>query len=133
MSAAIQLLSLLHELAPAHCLPLYEPQADHHQAAAPCAYYPDTGLPAYKCNNEKAQPDPSLKCLGKALSSLQEAKEGGVGALKQKTWKELAVLAWPGALNMLSIIVQGMGLQYISASVSQMISGESQSCLMHHA
>ena len=33
---------------------------------------------------------------------------------------------------MLSIIVQGMGLQYISASVSQMISGEPESCLMHH-
>lgn len=42
---------------------------------------------------------------------------------KRKTWKELSVLAWPGTLNMLSIIVQGMGLQYISASVSQMISG----------
>ena len=34
---------------------------------------------------------------------------------------------------MLSIIVQGMGLQYISASVSQMISGQPQYCLMHHA
>lgn len=33
------------------------------------------------------------------------------------------MLAWPGTLNMLSIIVQGMGLQYINASVSQMISG----------
>ena len=33
---------------------------------------------------------------------------------------------------MLSIIVQGMGLQYISASVSQMISGEPGPCLMHH-
>ena len=44
---------------------------------------------------------------------------------ERKTWKQLSVLAWPGALNMLSIIVQGMGLQYISASVSQMISGAS--------
>ena len=43
---------------------------------------------------------------------------------ERKTWKQLSVLAWPGALNMLSIIVQGMGLQYISASVSQMISGD---------
>lgn len=34
------------------------------------------------------------------------------------------MLAWPGMLNMLSIIVQGMGLQYISASVSQMIQGD---------
>lgn len=38
------------------------------------------------------------------------------------------MLAWPGTLNMLSIIVQGMGLQYISASVSQMISGDSDVC-----
>lgn len=42
------------------------------------------------------------------------------------SWKDLLVLAWPGVLNMLSIIVQGMGLQYISASVSQMISGLSR-------
>ena len=34
---------------------------------------------------------------------------------------------------MLSIIVQGMGLQYISASVSQMISGEPEICLMQNA
>ena len=34
------------------------------------------------------------------------------------------MLAWPGTLNMMSIMVQGMGLQYISASVSQMISGD---------
>ena len=34
---------------------------------------------------------------------------------------------------MLSIIVQGMGLQYISASVSQMISGEPESCSPRHA
>ena len=43
------------------------------------------------------------------------------------------MLAWPGALNMLSIIVQGMGLQYISASVSQMIAGEHESCQMQQA
>ncbi len=43
---------------------------------------------------------------------------------ERKTWKQLSVLAWPGVLNMLSIIVQGMGLQYISASVSQMLSGD---------
>ena len=43
------------------------------------------------------------------------------------------MLAWPGALNMLSIIVQGMGLQYISASVSQMISGEHEVCRMQYA
>ena len=43
--------------------------------------------------------------------------------VRATTWRELMVLAWPGLLNMLSIIVQGMGLQYVSASVSQMISG----------
>ena len=42
---------------------------------------------------------------------------------RKSTWRELSVLAYPGILNMLSIIVQGIGLQYISASVSQMISG----------
>ena len=42
---------------------------------------------------------------------------------RKSSWKELLMLAWPGSLNVMSIIVQGMGLQYISASVSQMISG----------
>ena len=58
---------------------------------------------------------------------LQEGAQDTQPVTRQetKTWKQLSVLAWPGVLNMLSIIVQGMGLQYISASVSQMISGDS--------
>ncbi|BDA48956.1 probable solute carrier family 35 member F6 at N-terminal half [Coccomyxa sp. Obi] len=49
---------------------------------------------------------------------------------RKSSWKELLMLAWPGTLNIMSIIVQGMGLQYISASVSQMISG---SCIIFTA
>ena len=59
-------------------------------------------------------------------SLLEKKAQDGMRVVSQerKTWRELSVLAWPGTLNMLSIIVQGMGLQYISASVSQMISGD---------
>jgi hypothetical protein len=56
------------------------------------------------------------------LVPLQESKDGAA-CQEGSFWKDLMMLAWPGILNMLSIIVQGMGLQYISASVSQMISG----------
>ena len=46
------------------------------------------------------------------------------------TAKEVWALAVPGTLSVLSIIVQGMGLRYISASVSLMLSG---SCVIFTA
>lgn len=65
--------------------------------------------------------------MGQSSFSLQDVEEETAVSKKPKTWRQLSVLAWPGTLNIVSIIVQGMGLQYISASVSQMIAGE------HHA
>ena len=38
-------------------------------------------------------------------------------------WKEICALSVPGILSVMSIIVQGMGLRYVSASVSMMLSG----------
>ncbi len=61
---------------------------------------------------------------------MQDDLEKAAVPVRRSTWRELSVLAWPGILNMLSIIVQGIGLQYISASVSQMISGLPP-CRMH--
>jgi hypothetical protein len=52
-----------------------------------------------------------------------KVQKEAVPSRRKSSWKELLMLAWPGSLNVMSIIVQGMGLQYISASVSQMISG----------
>jgi len=65
------------------------------------------------------------------LGKVDQGAEPAV-CIKRKTWRELSILAWPGTLNMLSIIVQGMGLQYISASVSQMISGEPCLLTLHN-
>ncbi len=66
-----------------------------------------------------------LVAIGGSSHSLQDVEEETTIPKNPKTWRQLSVLAWPGTLNILSIIVQGMGLQYISASVSQMIAGES--------
>ena len=67
----------------------------------------------------------SLMAIGAVMSfSPQDVEEETAISKNPKTWRQLSVLAWPGTLNILSIIVQGMGLQYISASVSQMIAGE---------
>ncbi|KAK9918918.1 hypothetical protein WJX75_008024 [Coccomyxa subellipsoidea] len=59
-----------------------------------------------------------------------KVQKEAVPSRRKSSWKELLMLAWPGSLNVMSIIVQGMGLQYISASVSQMISG---SCIIFTA
>lgn len=67
-----------------------------------------------------------LQCLHVQDDTLKQV----VPCRRKSSWKELVMLAWPGTLNMLSIIVQGMGLQYISASVSQMISGDNNVCAL---
>ncbi|KAK9828122.1 hypothetical protein WJX81_007423 [Elliptochloris bilobata] len=46
------------------------------------------------------------------------------------TWAQLHVLLYPGIANVVSILVQGAGLRFITASVSQMLSG---SCILFTA
>lgn len=62
-----------------------------------------------------------------------QGKDGGslVGdEIPQKEWSRIFSLIIPGALSVMSILLQGMGLQYISASLSMMLSG---SCVIFTA